>query len=129
MPVAHPQGDDVARGWLYVALGAVGVAYLGSMASITADLEAVAIPIWVVSIAGLVLLANSAIGKAIGRQIAGAPLEEPRTLDAPEEVYLELDELRARMLEMEDRQQFAERLLADRGEPADPARRDERGGA
>jgi hypothetical protein len=35
-------------------------------------------------------------------------------LDVPSEVYAELDELRARVLELEERQDFAERLLADR---------------
>lgn len=123
--MAERETADGGRGWLYVALAVIGVAYIGAMGAITADLEAVAIPIWVITIAGGVLLANSAIGKAIGRKIAGPSAEERGALDVPEEVYLELDELRARMLEMEERQQFAERLLAERADVGDSVRREE----
>lgn len=108
-------------GWLYVALGIVAVAFLGTMASITEDLGPVSIPIWGAGIIGAIFIANSPIGKAIARKIAGGELEAPAVVEVPEEVYAELDELRARMLEMEERQDFAERLLAARPENERPA--------
>ena len=126
--MGHERGEDVSRGWLYVALAVVGVAYLAAMADITSQLEAVAIPFWVITIVGGILLANSAIGKAIGRRITGDLPEAPGSLDVPDEVYAELDELRARMLEMEERQQFAERLLTERIDATDVSPTD-RGGA
>lgn len=105
---------DGGRGWLFVALAVVGVAYFGTMADVTSELGAASIPIWGATLVGMILLANSAIGKAIGRKIAGPDPDAHQQLDVPDEVYAELDELRARLLEMEERQDFAERMLAAR---------------
>jgi hypothetical protein len=110
-PEAH-RGDG--SGWFFVGLAVLGVAYIGTMAGITSDLGAVAIPIWGATLLGLIFLANSPIGKAVARRISGGEFEPPPPVEVPDEVYGELDELRARMLEMEERQDFAERLLAER---------------
>lgn len=110
------QRHEGGTGWLYVGMGVVAVAFLGTMAGITEDLGPVAIPIWGLGVVGAIFIANGPIGKAIGRKIVGGDVEAPVQVEVPEEVYAELDELRARMLEMEERQDFAERLLARRSE-------------
>lgn len=110
------QRHDGGTGWLYVAMGVVAVAFLATMSAVTAALGPVAIPIWGLGVIGAIFIANGPIGKAIGRKIAGGDVEAPVQVEVPEEVYAELDELRARMLEMEERQDFAERLLAQRSE-------------
>ncbi len=97
-------------------MGAIGVCYIVTMLNITADLGPVSIPIWGATLMGLIFLANSPIGKAVARRIAGAPLEAPAQVQVPDEVYAELDEMRARLLEVEERQDFAERLLAQRSD-------------
>lgn len=118
--MARDSRSDGGTGWLYIAMGIVGVAFLGTMASITEDLGPVAIPIWGAAVIGLIFIANGPIGKAIGRKIAGGEVDAPAQVEVPEEIYAELDELRARMLEMEERQDFAERLLAQRTDAARP---------
>lgn len=121
---AHrPEGGT---GWLYVAMGVVAVAFLGTMAGITEALGPVAIPIWGLGVGGAIFIANGPIGKAIARKISGGEVDAPAAVEVPEELYAELDELRARLLEMEERQDFAERLLAQR---SDVNRPDEGGAA
>lgn len=123
--MADGRGREVGTGWLYIAMGVVAVAFLGTMAGVTEALGPVAIPIWGLGVIGAIFIANGPIGKAIARKISGGEVDAPAVVEVPEEVYAELDELRARMLEMEERQDFAERLLAQRSE----ARLDDGGAA
>ena len=118
--MADRQGKDAALGWMFVAMAVAVVAFVGAMTEVTSQIGAASIPIWGLGVAGAIFIANGPIGKAIGRKISGGDPEAPAIADVPEEVYAELDELRARMLEMEERQDFAERLLAQRPEPARP---------
>ena len=53
-------------------------------------------------------LANKDLGKAIAHRLRHGP--EP--IEASQEMYGELDDLRNRVLELEERLDFAERLLA-----------------
>lgn len=53
-------------------------------------------------------LANKDLGKAIAHRLRHGP--EP--IEASQQVYGELDDLRNRVLELEERLDFAERLLA-----------------
>ena len=57
----------------------------------------------------------SPVGRAIAERIrrTGPP-------DIDGEVYQELDDLRAEVAELHERMDFAERLLADKREPAEP---------
>jgi hypothetical protein len=101
-------------GWLYLALAFSMVGIVFGLAMVSRMLGPASIPIWGGTMVALIFLANSPVGKAIGRRIAGDPMESSQRLDVPDEVYAELDELRARMVEMEERQDFSERLLAGR---------------
>lgn len=117
----HPQHDS--SGWLYMALGVSMLGLIFGLSMATRILGPASIPIWGASLLTLIFIANGPVGKAIGRRITGDLPEAPKQVEVPEEVYVELDDLRARMLEMEERQDFSERLLAGRNDaPADPAR-------
>jgi hypothetical protein len=106
-------GDPRHGGGAFLAMvGAVGVTVLGGLLAATAILGPPVIPIWgAVSVFGWLTL-RGPVGEAIGARLrGGVPAELP---PVPDEVYTELDELRARMSEMEERQDFAERLLTRR---------------
>ncbi len=82
-----------------------------------------AIPVGVVgSIAGAIAL-HGPVGKALARRLEGAP---PPGAEPPSEQLLgELDDLRGRLAELEERVDFSERLLAQgrdevRGAGRDP---------
>ncbi|HEU5358849.1 MAG TPA: hypothetical protein VFU45_07010 [Gemmatimonadales bacterium] len=72
------------------------------------------IPIWfAVSGAGW-LISKGPIGQAIAARIHGAPDQS----ELPEQVLAEIDQLRDRVAELEERQDFSERLLARKHEEA-----------
>jgi hypothetical protein len=60
------------------------------------------------------LLSMSPVGKAIAERIRRSG---PTDIDG--EVFQELDDLRAEVAELHERMDFAERLLADKREPAE----------
>jgi hypothetical protein len=105
-----------ARGswWLPLAIGVSGLMLFGGLMEVTGSLGAASIPIWGITMVAAMVILRGPVGQAIGARITGQAAEEAPPLDVPAEVYAELDELRARVLELEERQDFAERLLADR---------------
>ncbi len=115
----NPPRDD-GNGWMFFGLGIAAVAVMGGLLGVTGIIGAAAIPIWGVTMVAAFLIMRGPIGRAIGERITGHADGIPAALDVPDEVYAELDELRARMLEMEERQDFAERLLASRTGEASP---------
>jgi hypothetical protein len=108
-----PERHD-ASGYLYMALGFSMIGLVIGLAMVTRMIGPASIPIWGAALIALMVLGNGPVGKAIARRIGGEPAAPAGTLEVPEELYAELDELRARMLEMEERQDFAERLLSVR---------------
>ena len=105
-----------ARGswWLPLGLGVSAVMLFGGLLIATDVLGAASLPIWVMTMVAAMVILRGPVGQAIAARITGASAENAPALEAPPEVYGELDELRARILELEERQDFAERLLADR---------------
>lgn len=105
-----------ARGswWLPLALGICGVMLFGGLITATENLGPASIPIWGITMVAAMVIMRGPLGQAVAARISGAAVEQGQALEAPPEVYAELDELRARILELEERQDFAERLLADR---------------
>lgn len=99
------------NGPLYAALWFGGLVGTGSLTVATLTLGAASIPIWGIAFAALAVVARGPLGKALGRRIAG---EDAHTLppDLPGDLLTELDDLRARVLELEERVDFSERLLA-----------------
>jgi hypothetical protein len=98
----------IGSAFVGIGLGALGL--FGALAAATASLGPVAVPIWAIAAFMVVRLLRSPLARSFAERLSG------RTADAdiPElsELYAELDELRARVGEMEERQDFAERVLA-----------------
>lgn len=97
------------------------LALMGGLAIITDSIGAAAIPIYGMTLVAATIVLRGPLGKAIARQISGEAPEGGQLLEVPQEVYAELDELRARLLELEERQDFTDRLLADTRRMADGA--------
>ncbi len=89
------------------------IAIVGGLLAVTGMIGPAAIPIWgSVAVFGW-LTSKGPVGQAIADRLRGGPAHAG-TGEVPEEVYAELDDLRTRMLEMEERQDFSERLLAEK---------------
>jgi hypothetical protein len=82
---------------------------VGGLVAVTGMLGGAAIPIWGAVGVFTWLTMKGPVGQALAARIRG---EVDAELPVPEEIYAELDDLRTRMLEMEERQDFAERMLA-----------------
>lgn len=98
----------------YFAVTAAIVSVAGMMVAGTAIAgEDFAIPaILMLGIGGTIVL-RGPLGKALARRIEGSSQPEPDV----EPLLQELDEVRARMVELEERMDFTERLLAREREP------------
>lgn len=94
----------------FIGIGLGGMAFFGALAAASATLGALAVPVWGLAIGIVAVTVRSPIAKAFADRLAGRSHEPPEEIGP--EVFGELDELRARVLEMEERQDFAERLLA-----------------
>ena len=105
--------SDGGVGWIFFA----AIVGFGGLVKVTTELGPVAIPIWFATIAGTVFVMRGALGQAIARRISGEVGTDHLPAELPEELYAELDEMRARLAELEERQDFSERLLARREEP------------
>ena len=88
---------------------------LGKAAS---AMGAAAIPIWLAAIAGGVFVLRGPLGEAILRAMAAGDAERDAEGTDPA-VLQELDDLRARVAELEERVDFSERLLAQARERAE----------
>ena len=71
-----------------------------------------AIPTTILGVIGGAVVLNGPVGKALARRLQGpTPSELP-----PDQVLSELDDLRGRLTELEERADFSERLLAKQRE-------------
>lgn len=114
LPHSDPGHDS--SGWLYMALGFSVLGLVFGLSIVTRIIGPASIPIWGASFVAMIFIANGPVGKAIARRISREVPEPQQSSELSEAVYAELDELRARMLEMEERQDFSERLLANRSD-------------
>ena len=111
--------DRDSKEWItgaFIGIGLAGLGFFGALAAASATLGPVAVPVWAMAVALVGVTVRSPVAKAFAERLSGRNGPDP--VEVPQEVYAELDELRARVLELEERQDFAERLLSDRGEPA-----------
>lgn len=105
------QSDSTFK-WVIFA----GIVLFGALASVSEELKAASIPIWMAAIGGVVFALRGPLGAALAQRIAGTP---PADHALAEETAAELEELRRRVYELEERVDFSERLLVQR--PATPA--------
>lgn len=81
------------------------------LGGVTSMIGPASIPIWGIALGGAALISRGPIGKALGRRLSG---EDTGAIppELPGEILGELDDLRTRVLELEERVDFSERLLA-----------------
>ena len=106
------------REWIgsaFVGIGLAGLGLFGALAAAAATLGPIAVPIWGMALGMVAITVRSPIGKAFAERISARSTAE----ELPPELYAELEDLRARMVEIEERQDFAERVLA-KGEERQP---------
>ena len=97
-------------GLVMFGLAIAAIPVFGGLAYVTKEIGPASIPIWAIAAWGAALIFRGPIGQAIGRSIEGRGASAA-TPEIPQEVYAELDELRARVGELEERVDFSERLL------------------
>lgn len=96
--------------WLAVIIGLPGWFGLAFMLG-----PGFAIPTTIVGMVAAAVVLIGPVGKALARRLEGRTALAP-----PEEILVELDELRSRLVELEERMDFSERLLAQgRTEPGE----------
>jgi hypothetical protein len=100
---------------LYISMAFGAMAAFAALAFVTVSIGAASIPIWGMALGGAAIIFRGPVGKAIGRRISGEdqPAMPP---ELPAEILGELDELRHRVGELEERVDFSERLLAQGGQ-------------
>lgn len=111
--------DSDNKDWItgaFIGIGLAGLGFFGALAAASATLGPVAVPIWAMAVGLVAVTVRSPVAKAFAERLSGR--HGPDVAEVPQELYSELDELRSRVLELEERQDFAERLLSDRGEKA-----------
>ena len=105
----HDQTQWSHPGLTTVFLAAAAVGFFLALAVVTRTIGAASIPIWAIAIWGATMVSRGPIGQAIARSIGGQV--QDGSAELPAELYAELDELRARVGELEERVDFSERLL------------------
>jgi hypothetical protein len=114
--MARDHGPDHNIGLIFLAMAIAAVPVFGALAFVTRSIGPASIPIWFTVGAAAIMVFRGPIGQALGRRIAGDNQDGPAEL--PGELYAELDELRARVGELEERVDFSERLLVQKNENA-----------
>lgn len=104
-------------GWPFILIGVSVIALFSGLGEASQQLGPASIPIWFITIGGAAFALRGPLGKAIAERISGKSLTEDVVAQVPDEVYAELDELRARLGELEERVDFSERLIAKHDTP------------
>lgn len=110
--MSRDRGPDHNIGLIFLAMAIGAIPVFGTMAYVTRIIGPAAIPIWIGAALAVIMVFRGPVGQALGRRIAGDASDAPP--EVPAELYAELDELRARVGELEERVDFSERLLAQK---------------
>ncbi len=109
------RGRQGPSAWLYIVSAFCVIAVFGFLGDATQHIGAAAIPIWIATVGGMAWTLRGPLGQALAKRITGD--DEPATIaEVPEAVYAELDDLRVRVGELEERLDFSERLLGQRSQ-------------
>lgn len=110
-------GRHRGSGYFYIAIGVSGMVLFGGLMALTERLGPASIPIWFAAMGAAAITMRGPLGKALAERISGRLQAEQGVAQVPDEVYAELDELRARVGELEERVDFSERLLSKHETP------------
>lgn len=95
---------------LYVTMGMVSATLLGAYIALSVVIGAeFALPAMITGAVMGTLVLRGQVGRAIAERIHSGP---PQELEVPAELVEELDMMRGRLAELEERVDFAERMLA-----------------
>jgi hypothetical protein len=101
----------------YYMLGAILVMVMfGSLSSVSEKIGAASIPIWFAALGAVAVVLRGPVGTALGKRIAGDVSPAELSPEVHETVFGELDDLRVRVGELEERLDFSERLIAQRSQ-------------
>lgn len=100
---------DDWRSSAFIGMGLAGLGLGGALAAASGTMGPPAVAVW-----AIVFVMVTAIVRSPAAKLFVEKLREPTdaTGALANEVYAELDELRNRVLELEERQDFSERMLA-----------------
>lgn len=107
-------------GWPFILIGVSVIALFSGLGEVSQRLGPASIPIWFITMGAAAYALRGPLGKAIADRISGRNLPEEVVAQVPEEVYAELDDVRTRLQELEERVDFSERLLS-KNEAAPPS--------
>lgn len=100
---------DDWRSSAFIGMGLAGLGIGGGLAAASGTMGSAAIAVWGIVFVMVTGVVRSPAAKLFVEKLRESPTE---TTELANEVYAELDELRNRVLELEERQDFAERMLA-----------------
>lgn len=103
-------------GWPFIAIAFSAAMLLAGLSQATRTMGPASIPIWFAGLGAAAWVLRGPLGQALARQIAGDPEPQDVVAEVPEAIYAELDDLRVRVGELEERVDFSERLLAQRSQ-------------
>jgi hypothetical protein len=106
------EGEMVGN--LAVTVAVIAVAY--TVAAVKLGIE-FAIPVGIIGLIAAVIVLRGPLGKALARRLEGGPGSSPAALEeVTGPLVAHIDELRGRLAELEERVDFAERLLTQQRE-------------
>jgi hypothetical protein len=108
-------GEWIGSTFVGLGMGAAGVA--GALAWVTSLIGPASIPIWGIAAWGGMMVFRGPLGQALAARIGGSA---PDQVEIPPEMFAELDELRSRLAELEERVDFSERLLTKQNSSHEP---------
>lgn len=122
MRSSHP-----SSGRFGIFLAGILAAGLLAMVSLTSQIGSAVVPIWFFLSVMAVAISFSPLGKAMAARVRDGtglggeslPLGEGESNGLLNSVYAEIDQLQERIAELEERQDFTERILASRNQSGD----------
>ena len=114
------KGEEITGALAVIGLFVV-VPLAGALIVATAKLGPVSVPIWIAASIAVAVVLKGPVGEALASRLRG----DANGGQLEGETLAELDDLRSRVAELEERQDFSERMLAQKGEvmklPGGPA--------
>ena len=110
------KSEQESVSYLYFFGGIALVVLFGALAGVTAKIGPASIPIWFFALGAVAVVLRGPVGTALGKRIAGDVAPAELSPEVHETVFAELDDLRVRVGELEERLDFSERLLAQRSQ-------------
>ncbi len=111
------QSSERGGGRFFYIAGAITVMVMfASLSSVSEKIGPASIPIWFAALGAVAVVLRGPVGTALGKRIQGDVPTAELSPEVHETVFAELDDLRVRVGELEERLDFSERLLAQRAQ-------------